>query len=133
MADEQNGNNHAKGVALVGHCGPDSWMLKSMIKRTLPDAEVFNVDSVKELEKMMGRTKVLLVNRVLGRGLGTKSGIELIRDLSAREDSVPAAILISNYDDAQAEAEAAGALPGFGKSDLNSPTAAARLKEAYGV
>ena len=129
--DGREGKTEAKGVALVGHCGPDSWMLKSMIKRTLPDAEVYKVDSAKELEKTIGRTRVLLVNRVLGGRFGTSSGVELIRDLVSQNGDGPAAILISNYEDAQAEAEAAGALPGFGKSGLNSPSVAERLNDAF--
>jgi len=129
--DGREGNTDTNGVALVGHCGPDSWMLKSMIKRVLPDAEIFKVDSAKELEKVMGETRVLLVNRVLGGRFGTSSGVELIRDLVSQDGDGPAVILISNYEDAQAEAEAVGALPGFGKSGLNLPSAAERLNEAF--
>ncbi len=48
------------------------------------------------------------------------SGIEMIRDVRA-EHPEQKALLVSDYDDAQAEAEQAGALPGFGKKEIGSP------------
>ena len=39
-------------------------------------------------------------------------------------------LLVSNFEDAQAQAEAAGAMPGFGKSDLYHDDTTQRLKDA---
>ena len=41
-------------------------------------------------------------------------------------------MLVSNYEDAQNEAVAAGALPGFGKASLGQPHMLARLRPLLG-
>jgi CheY-like chemotaxis protein len=78
-----------------------------------------------------GGFALVLVNRVLDADGG--SGQELIRTLKADEQfrAVPV-MLVSNYADAQAEAEAAGAVPGFGKSALRAAQTRARLAEYLG-
>ena len=45
---------------------------------------------------------------------------------------MPASPPISNYPEAQAEAVAAGALPGFGKAELHDPRTAELLRSAAG-
>jgi CheY-like chemotaxis protein len=62
----------------------------------------------------------VLVNRVLDAD--GSSGLELIRALKAEEQlrDVPV-LLVSNYEDAQAQAVQAGAVPGFGKAELGQP------------
>jgi hypothetical protein len=52
--------------------------------------------------------------------------LELIRQLREQHPGVPV-MLISNYSDAQREAELAGAVPGFGKAELNDPDLSNRL------
>lgn len=111
-----------KTVHLVGHCGPDTFMLKSVIERALPGVGIESVNSHDGLSAALGETSLLMVNRVLDGGFTTESGLELIRSV----DGTPA-MLISNFADAQAEAESAGALPGFGKSEMGSPEANERL------
>lgn len=118
-------------VVLVGHCGPDAGMLRSAIQRALPDCEITHADRRKDLEERADASSLLLINRVLPAGLGESSGIDLIRKLQARDEANrPAAMLISNYEDAQREAEAAGALPGFGKADLGKPETREKLRLA---
>ena len=64
-----------------------------------------------------GEFDLVLVNRVFD-GDGT-SGLDLIRAIKDDPElSDLPVMLVSNYEDAQAEARALGALPGFGKSDL---------------
>jgi two-component system chemotaxis response regulator CheY len=64
-----------------------------------------------------GEFDLVLVNRVLD-GDGS-SGIDLIRAIKAEAELAGLPVmLVSNYAEAQAEAKAAGALPGFGKADL---------------
>ncbi len=109
--------SHGPTFILVGHCWADRIGLKSAVKRAVPGARVERADTMAALQKHLGGEAVFLVNRVLGGGFRTGNGVELIQDL-ARDGVTPAMILISNYADAQAEAEAAGALPGFGKSQL---------------
>jgi hypothetical protein len=116
-------------VVLVGHCGPDAGALRSAVRSHLPGARVESVDDPADLEGAMSRAHLLLVNRVLDRGFGGASGIDLIAELSRRPGR-PALMLVSNLEDAQARAEAAGASPGFGKRDLYAPATKARLMSA---
>jgi hypothetical protein len=86
-------------------------------------------DDADDLEAELSRASVLLVNRVLDGDFGTSSGIELIARL-AKAENRPAMLLISNYPEAQQQAIAAGALPGFGKAELYNPRTAELLREA---
>ncbi|MEM1108921.1 MAG: hypothetical protein AAGH99_09555 [Planctomycetota bacterium] len=113
-------------VALVGHCGFDGASLKRLAQSALPNAEVVAVNHQKDLDRVAHRHSLLLINRVLDGRFDAQSSLEMIEQLAAREDA-PKMMLISNYPDAQAEAEAAGALPGFGKSDVGRPDVAERL------
>lgn len=116
-------------IVLVGHCGPDAMMLRTAVSRYLPDATMTTVDDRKSLERHLGPGHLLLVNRVLDGDFGTGSGAELIRELAQREPP-PVVMLISNYADAQKEAERAGAMPGFGKSGLYEEGAGEKLRGA---
>ncbi len=116
-------------LVLVGHCGPDRFMLKSAIGRVFPDAPIEMANDSAELTSHLSPDSVLLINRVLDGDFDTTSGIELIGQLAAG-DAPPVTLLISNYSDAQAEAVAAGARPGFGKSDLYEDKTAEILREA---
>ena len=119
-----------KRVLLVGHCGPDTWMLKSWVKRVLKGVTVSAVkDQVSVTEA--GADALLLVNRVLDGRFEGMDGVELIRRVSNGQGS-PVALLISNYTDAQQRAVEAGGRPGFGKSEIGSKEAAQRLKNAVG-
>ncbi|MFG0326612.1 MAG: hypothetical protein ACF8SC_05000 [Phycisphaerales bacterium JB037] len=116
-------------ITLVGHCGPDMFMLRNAIRNAAPDATIEVVDSDAAVASI--DADVLLVNRVLDGSFADTRGIDLIARLSAsRTGPRPAILLISNYADAQSEAEAAGALPGFGKSDLYSDQTRERLLAA---
>ena len=63
---------------------------------------------------------VVLANRKLDADYSDGMAIlkHLKQDPATKDTPV---ILISNYDDAQAEAVAAGAEPGFGKAQLSAP------------
>lgn len=116
-------------IVLVGHCGPDAMLLRTAVGRYLPDAPMIPVSDRKSLEKHLGPGNVLLINRVLDGDFGTGSGIELIRELVQREPA-PVMLLVSNYPDAQKEAERAGAMPGFGKSGLYEDQTGPKLRSA---
>ena len=105
-------------VLSVGQCGVDH----SAISRFLKDAvgaETTPAATAKEAVDAVrsGGYDLVLVNRVFDRDGG--SGLDLIRDLKADPSTaeVPV-ILVSNYEDAQQQAAAVGALPGFGKAEL---------------
>ncbi len=114
-------------VLLVGHCGPDAWMLKSFAQRTLPSATVAMVNDEETLAAQCDARTVLLVNRVLDGEFAGDSGVELIRRFAGKACSC---MLISNYAEAQREAIDAGGRPGFGKSQLAHPDVAQRLRDA---
>lgn len=117
-------------VVLVGHCSPDAFMLKSMVERVLPGANLHVVNDQKSLEDHRGEDVVWLVNRILDGGFDAgESGLELIR---SRVESVPGArvVLISDLAPHQETAESIGARPGFGKKGLYDKESAARLHEA---
>ena len=114
---------------LVGHCWADRFGLKAAVKRAVPGARIEKANDMNALRANLDAGAVLLVNRVLDGRFETGSGVELIQLLAGTGD-LPAAILISNHDDAQADAEAAGALPGFGKSQLGDEAAINLLRRA---
>ena len=117
-------------VMLVGHCGPDAIMLKTVVQRALPDAGVELINDHPSLDAALERDVVLLVNRELdGEFRSGRGGIDLIRQLSEAGTAAPM-LLVSNFADAQAEAESAGAMPGFGKSDLYHNDTTRRLQDA---
>lgn len=116
-------------VLLVGHCGSDAMALKHAVEQAAGKHAVHVRTAMHTDDDVLsadGRT-LLLVNRELGNVLSKKRGIDLIRELSAKDDPPPM-MLISNFEDAQREAEAAGALPGFGKSQLHDAQTRERLE-----
>jgi CheY-like chemotaxis protein len=122
-----------KKVVLVGHCGPDSSYLRMTIKKAVPDVEILAADDSAELSKVLESKNpdLLLFNRELGYGFTPDLGVEVIRVLRPTMPNLKM-ILVSNYADAQQAAEAAGALPGFGKRELGTPRVTELLKHALG-
>jgi two-component system chemotaxis response regulator CheY len=107
-----------KRVLSVGQC----WADHGGISRTLKQAFGAEVESADDTETALdtlrqGGFSLVLVNRVFD-ATGA-SGVDLIRRVKADPDlrDVPV-MLVSNYEEAQAEAAAAGAAPGFGKAAL---------------
>lgn len=100
------------------------------MRTLLGDIAVVSPATEKELEAHLTPRSLLLVNRVLEPGFAEdSSGIALIRKLAALPNP-PRMILVSNYEDAQAQAVEAGALPGFGKAQLGKPETRQRLLDA---
>lgn len=116
-----------KKVVTVGHCGPDSSALKSAVGRAAPGAEVVFANDETGLEEALKGASLLLVNRVLEGDFSDDEGIELVRRLAAAGAKV---MLVSNYPDAQEEAEKAGALPGFGKTTMYAAETKERIRAA---
>lgn len=117
-------------IALVGHCGFDSGSLSRFASDVAPDAEVVRINDQAALDEAIDPQTLLLVNRMLdGRFDIGGSGIELIRQITAHSDSVPT-MLVSNFAESQQEAAAAGALPGFGKSQIGDPATRQRIADA---
>jgi CheY-like chemotaxis protein len=120
-----------KQIVLVGHCAADAYMLEFAIDRAAPGTPVQSVGDMQTLDKLDLSACLLLINRVLSFSYPVTTGVELIAQLRSRP-TPPAMMLISDSPDAQQSAEAAGACPGFGKSELMSEKAADRLRAALG-
>lgn len=116
-------------VLLVGHCGFDSGSLRQAVAGVAGNVPVKMVNDDGALDAEADADALLLVNRALDGMFAAGDGIELIA-ARAQSPDAPKMMLVSNYPDAQAKAEQAGALPGFGKSNLFDATTTARLKEA---
>ena len=116
---------------LVGHCWPDRIRIKAAVKRAVPGARIVRANNASALATRLGPSAVLLVNRVLDGRFETADGVELIRKV-ARGDDPPTTILVSDFPEAQAEAVAAGARRGFGKSQLGEDGTVEILREASG-
>ena len=124
-----------KRVVLVGHCGFDSGSIRQTVQAAVGDtASVEMVNDQQALERVAGPESLLLVNRALDGRFDSGSGVELIRSFVGKpEGERPRMMLVSNYEDAQDEAVMAGAMQGFGKSQLHSEATRRRLREAVGV
>jgi two-component system chemotaxis response regulator CheY len=111
----------AKRVLSVGQCGADHWSISRTLQRAFAVEVEPAATAVQALQKLrQGSYALVLVNRVFDADGG--SGLDLIGQLKADGQlrEVPV-MLVSNYADAQQQATAAGALPGFGKASLGSP------------
>jgi DNA-binding NarL/FixJ family response regulator len=123
----------SKRIALVGHCGPDLSWLRTSITRAIKDVTFVNTDDEAELEQAIAEgVDLVLLNRRLDWGFKTDQGVELIRWLRAQHPNLKL-MLVSNYPDAQEAAMQAGALPGFGKSELRSAATHEKLRAALGI
>jgi two-component system chemotaxis response regulator CheY len=121
-----------KRVLSVGQCGADHGTIARTLQAVF-DAVVEPADSAREaLERLRSESfAVVLVNRIFDRD-GT-TGLDFIRALKSDEQLRPVPVLlVSNYDDAQAQAQAAGAAPGFGKADLRRDVVRERLSPYLG-
>jgi DNA-binding NarL/FixJ family response regulator len=123
-----------KKILLVGHCGPDSSFLRLTIKKAAKEAEILSADDGAGLTKILETTDIDLVlfNRELGYGFEPDLGVEMIRTLRQTQPNLKM-MLVSNYPEAQQAAEAAGALPGFGKKELGTPRVTDLIRDTLGM
>jgi ActR/RegA family two-component response regulator len=120
----------SKRVALIGHCGPDSSYLRLTVGRAAKGVQVVMVDDADELNRLIADgLDLLLFNRVLDYGFDESEGVAVIRRLRKTQPNLRM-MLVSNYPEAQAAAVAAGALPGFGKREMNAPHVAQLIRDA---
>jgi two-component system chemotaxis response regulator CheY len=111
----------------VGQCPPDHAALRRLLEGL--GAEVVQAHALADTLAQLraGGIDLVLVNRKLD--LDYSDGLEIIRRLKAEPAlrAVPV-MLVSNYPEAQAEAVAAGAEPGFGKAQLDDQETRRRLE-----
>jgi two-component system chemotaxis response regulator CheY len=120
-------------VLSVGQCNFDHVQIARHFEQVF-GARVRGVATFEEaLAALRGaRFDLVLVNRV--NDSDGQPGLDLIRSVKAEAGlaAVPV-MLVSNYPEAQRQAEALGALPGFGKSSLAAADTLARLKAILGA
>jgi two-component system chemotaxis response regulator CheY len=111
----------ARRVLSVGNCGFDHENISKAILQHF-QAEVVPVATAAEAEVALrqGGFDLVMVNRVFDAD--ADSGIALIEKVKAigKYQKLPV-LLISNHQDAQTQAQAFGAAPGFGKSQIGKP------------
>ncbi len=126
-------NDKKPTVTLVGHCGPDSSFLRMAVSSAAPGATVKMADTNGELSDVLSSgSDLLLFNRVLESGFSDSDGVALLRQTKADHPDQKV-LMVSNFPQTQQEAEAAGALEGFGKNDISNGKASERIKAALGV
>jgi two-component system chemotaxis response regulator CheY len=119
----------ATRVLSVGQCAADHFTLSRLLRDRF-GAEVDAADTPRDAFDQLRRHRydLVLVNRLLARD---GSGQDLIARL--KDDPslgrVPV-MLVSNFAEAQQQAVADGALPGFGKAALDDPETWQRLETA---
>ena len=117
-------------VLSIGQCGFDSASIERVFEQDF-SADVESVDTGRDALGRLQAAKydLILVNRRLD-GDGS-SGVALLEQLHTQAPDVPM-MLVSDKPDAQTEAVAKGALPGFGKSALRHPETTQRIRAALG-
>jgi PleD family two-component response regulator len=116
---ETNGNvDHPPRVLDVGNCDPDHAAIRRLLARF--NAEVDRATLIDEAWAELERRHydLVLVNRLIFAD--SSDGLALIERMRSddRFRDVPV-MMVSNFDDAQARAVAAGARRGFGKAELH--------------
>lgn len=117
----------------VGNCGPDHSSIRRLLATNF-GAEVIQThgmdDTMAALEKHS--FNLVLINRKLDNDYS--DGIVILERIKAKpEYSDLPVMLITNYPDHQAKAVSMGALPGFGKLEMNSPETRAKLASVLEV
>ncbi len=104
----------------VGQCNFDHTRISHYLNANF-DVEISQAHSFDEAIKLAGESPwdLVLINRLLDAD--QSSGMEILKTLKSNEAtaSIPV-MLISNFDDAQKAAVAAGAENGFGKANLDA-------------
>jgi CheY-like chemotaxis protein len=115
-----------KRVLSVGQCAADNWSITTTLKEEF-GAEVVPVATEAQAAAKLkeGGFALVLLNRLFD-GSGA-SGLDALKRLKALP-GVPPLMLVSNYEHAQREAVAAGAVPGFGKATLGEAEATQALE-----
>jgi len=117
----------SKRVLSVGQCQPDHTAISRFLTSHF-DVEIEAADREADaLDKLRTASfDLILINRQLDTD--DSDGLKIIETLQADDalKQIPV-MLISNYPESQAEAVTAGATPGFGKLEYDSPETIARV------
>ena len=116
-----------KQVLDVGNCGPDHATISAALMKLFA-VEVFQADQAADALAILRREKIdlVLVNRKLD--IDYSDGLDIVKKIKAEPDlaKIPV-MLVTNHDEYQESAMAAGAEQGFGKLSLNESQTHDRL------
>ena len=120
-------NHDSPRILNVGQCHIDGPWMKRVLEGRL-GAVVDGADSPQEAadQARRHRYQLILVNRELAHD--TASGLDVVSELIAGNPRTPV-MLVSDLPEAQAAAVEQGAVPGFGKSELETVETLERLAE----
>ena len=121
-----------KRVLNVGNCSFDHDAIRRLIEGNF-DAEVVAAQGTDDALEALRRAPfdLVLANRQFASSAAL--GIDLIRQMkSDPQRGATPVMLVSNYPDAQQEAIAAGAEPGFGKAELDREETRQKLARFLG-
>ena len=121
-----------KTVLDVGNCWLDRRAVRHLVE-THFDARVDSVSGAGEALDALRRNTydLVLVNRTFG-GSQT-AGVDLVTQIKSDPQlAATPVILLSNHPEAQQQAAAAGAEPGFGKAELEDEATRRRLAQFLG-
>lgn len=125
----------ARRALIVGNCDPDFGRIAHLLRQNF-DVEIVRVMHVSEAvaELLRGEFALAAVNRRVFAD--DSDGLDLVRAMKAGTAGETAArtpvMLISNFEEAQAAAVAAGAVRGFGKAALDAPQTVQLLAKYLG-
>lgn len=120
-------------VLSVGQCRPDNAAITHFLKSNF-DVEVITSDLPTDTATSISENAVdlVLINRKLDADYS--DGMDILRSLKADDATAGIPVmLVSNFAEWQEKAVEAGALYGFGKSELTSPETLQRVKSALEV
>ena len=121
-----------KRVLDVGNCSLDHGAIRSLIERSF-SADVVQAHGSEDALELLGREPfdLVLVNRKLDQDYS--DGLDVVAAIKAQPQyaDLPC-MLITNYEEHQQAAVAAGCQPGFGKKTLHNPVTHERLKKHLG-
>jgi CheY-like chemotaxis protein len=115
-----------KCVLSVGQCAFDHGNISAALTKQF-DAQVVPAATQAEALEALSKSPcdLVLVNRIFDAD--GSSGIEFIRALRAQTHGTVPVMLVSNFEEYQQQAVAAGAERGFGKAALTQPETLQRL------
>ena len=112
----------------LGQCGFDGPNIKAVLQEQL-GATVVNASTAQAAGQKLdgGAFDLILVNRVFAAD--DASGLDWIRQYKSEGGQTPV-MLVSDHADAQKQAQQLGAVPGFGKANLEAEETLEKIRSA---
>jgi DNA-binding NtrC family response regulator len=124
---------NSKTVLSIGQCRPDGAAITYYLQSNF-SAVVTAADTAGAAMHLLASEHfdLVLINRILDAD--GSSGMDILKTirLNAAWDTLPV-MLVSNYPQWQEAAVAGGALPGFGKAELNRPETRQKIGAVLGA